>query len=100
MNKSTSNPLVFFIIIFTFISCSQDAPQLKWDDTKAMIKALQWQEQHPIFALAPTDWTNGAYYIGVTKAYQATQDPIFLAAHQNNGVQKRMETLRTHIPCR
>ncbi len=85
MKKSISKPLVFLIIIFSFISCRQDGPQLQWDDTKAMIKALQWQEQHPVFALAPTDWTNGAYYIGVTKAYQATQDPLFLAAIKTMG---------------
>ena len=27
----------------------------------SMIKALEWQEAHPIFAIAPTDWTAGAY---------------------------------------
>ena len=27
----------------------------KLNDKQAMVKALEWQEQHPIFALAPTD---------------------------------------------
>ena len=40
----------------------------------SMIKALEWQEAHPIFAIAPTDWTAGAYYTGVTRAHQATKD--------------------------
>ena len=47
---------------------------------QAMVKALQWQEANPIFAKAPTDWTNGAYYTGVTKAHQATQNKAFLDA--------------------
>ena len=39
-----------------------------------MIKALEWQEAHPIFAIAPTDWTDGAYYTGVARAHKATKD--------------------------
>lgn len=46
----------------------------------AMLKALEWQELNPIYAKAPTDWTNGAYYLGVTKAHQSTQNKIFLDA--------------------
>jgi unsaturated rhamnogalacturonyl hydrolase len=85
MKKSISNPFVFIIILFSILSCRQDARQSRWDDTQAMVKAMQWQEQHPVYALAPTDWTNGAYYIGVTKAYQATQNPLFLAAIKTMG---------------
>jgi len=29
---------------------------------KAMVSAMEWQEAHPIFALAPTDWTNGRIF--------------------------------------
>jgi rhamnogalacturonyl hydrolase YesR len=46
----------------------------------AMAKALTWQEAHPIFAKAPTDWTNGAYYTGVTRAHQATRQKAYLDA--------------------
>jgi rhamnogalacturonyl hydrolase YesR len=45
-----------------------------------MIMALEWQEQHPIYAKAPTDWTNGAYYTGVYRAHQATADTNYLQA--------------------
>jgi rhamnogalacturonyl hydrolase YesR len=45
---------------------------------EAMLKAMLWQEANPIFAKAPTDWTNGAYYLGVAKAHQATKDKTFL----------------------
>jgi unsaturated rhamnogalacturonyl hydrolase len=37
-----------------------------------VVIALSWQEANPIFAKGPTDWTNGAFYIGVYKAHQAT----------------------------
>lgn len=52
---------------------------------KAMVRALEWQEAHPIFAMAPTDWTNGAYYVGVSKAHESTGNPIFLAALKTMG---------------
>lgn len=45
---------------------------------QAMLRAMTWQEANPIFAKAPTDWTNGAYYLGVVKAHQATKDKTFL----------------------
>jgi len=59
--------------------------QDSWTDSESMIKAMEWQEQHPIFAIAPTDWTNGVYYTGVTKAYQATKDQRYLAALKTMG---------------
>lgn len=37
---------------------------------KSMLKAYKWQQKHPKHA--PNNWTNGAYYIGVTKAFQST----------------------------
>ncbi len=43
---------------------------------KSMLKAFQWQQQNPKHDL--TDWTNGAYYIGVTKAYQETGNKAYL----------------------
>ena len=47
---------------------------------QSMAKALEWQEANPIFSKAPTDWTNGAYYTGVTRAHQATGDQVYLDA--------------------
>ncbi|MFC2121715.1 glycoside hydrolase family 88 protein [Bacteroidota bacterium] len=37
---------------------------------KTMRKAANWQLDHPKHEL--TDWTNGAFYTGVTAAYEAT----------------------------
>ena len=58
----------------------------------AMVKAMEWQEQHPIFAIAPTDWTNGAYYTGVAKAHEATGNQIFMAALKNMGYDNNWQT--------
>lgn len=85
MSRLLNIYLINVLIVVGFSSCSNDSNKKEWTNKEALIKALEWQEQHPIFALAPTDWTNGAYYIGVTKAYQATQDPIFLAALKTMG---------------
>ncbi|HEA20868.1 MAG TPA: glycoside hydrolase family 88 protein [Pricia antarctica] len=57
-----------------------------------MIKALEWQEAHPIYTQAPTDWTNGAYYTGVAQAHKATNDEIYLAAIKNMGWNNQWQT--------
>lgn len=53
---------------------------------KSMIKALEWQEAHPIFAIHPTDWTNGAYYTGVARAHKTTKNMMYMAALKNQAV--------------
>jgi unsaturated rhamnogalacturonyl hydrolase len=62
------------------------------DTETAMVKALAWQEAHPIARLSPKDWTNGAYYIGVTKAYEATKNPVFLNALTGMAKRNNWET--------
>ncbi|WP_418262491.1 glycoside hydrolase family 88/105 protein [Flavobacterium faecale] len=59
---------------------------------KSMIKALEWQEAHPIFAIAPTDWTEGAYYTGVARAHKATKDQIYMAALKNQAYNNNWQT--------
>jgi unsaturated rhamnogalacturonyl hydrolase len=59
---------------------------------QAMAKALAWQEANPIFAKAPTDWTNGAYYTCVVKAHQATQNPIYYNALLEMGKRNSWKT--------
>lgn len=53
---------------------------------QAMLRAMQWQEANPIFAKAPTDWTNGAYYLGVTRAHMATGEKAYLDALKSMAV--------------
>lgn len=59
---------------------------------KSMIKALEWQEAHPIIAIAPTDWTNGAYYTGVARAHKVTKDQMYMAALKNQGYWNKWQT--------
>jgi rhamnogalacturonyl hydrolase YesR len=83
--------VIVLFAVFTLFNCSvtQKATaqnSLNKSDVKAsMIKALEWQESHPIMAESPTDWTNGAYYTGVARAHQATKDMIYMAALKNQG---------------
>ena len=74
MNKKNFLVTIWIVTISFHLSIKAQEFPSKTNIEKAMIKALEWQEQHPIYALAPTDWTNGAYYIGVTKAHQATNN--------------------------
>ena len=96
MRYKTSFKTILFLSLFFISICQQGIGQSytnKKDIEKAMIRALEWQEAHPIYALAPTDWTNGAYYIGVTKAHQATKNPIFLAALKTMGYRNEWKPL-------
>ncbi|MFK7983599.1 MAG: glycoside hydrolase family 105 protein [Saprospiraceae bacterium] len=52
---------------------------------------MQWQEANPIFAKAPTDWTNGAYYTGVSRAHKTTQNTAFLNALKDMGVRNEWQ---------
>lgn len=88
--------LVSKSVLLFFVACLGLNAQNTMDKEnieKAMVSAMEWQEAHPIFALAPTDWTNGAYYVGVTKAHQATKNPIFLAALKTAGYRNEWKPL-------
>jgi len=64
------------------------------DMNKIIEPGMEWQEQHPIYALSPTDWTNGAYYVGVTQAHKATGNQHFLAALKNRGFLNNWQTYK------
>lgn len=75
--------LIFLIAAAAFQGCKvfQKTAMTKSGTTQqAMLKAMQWQEANPIFTKAPTDWTNGAYYVGVVKAHEATKNMEYLGA--------------------
>lgn len=83
MIKST---LISALLWLAFVAPQNANAQIdKISDQMAMLKALEWQEAHPIYAMAPTDWTNGAYYTGVVRAHKATDDQLYLAALKNMG---------------
>lgn len=76
---------IFIAIQFCSSGCEKNKSIVDIDDQHAMIMALKWQEQHPIFAKAPTDWTNGAYYTGVYRAHLTTGNDTYLQALTDMG---------------
>ncbi len=84
-----SKSVLKLLMLLTLFSCSvaqQTVAQEGLDKTSieaSMIKALEWQEAHPIIAIAPTDWTNGAYYMGVSRAHKTTKNMMYMAALKN-----------------
>lgn len=90
MNKS----IITLVAVLCLFSCSETQKTTSekkdvFNETqikKSMIKALEWQEAHPVFALHPTDWTNGAYYTGVSKAHSTTKNMMYMAALKNQAV--------------
>ena len=79
--------IIFTLIaIITFFSHSVAQNSLNKSQIEAsMVKAMEWQEVHPIFSFAPTDWTNGAYYTGVSRAHKVTNDQKYVAALKKQG---------------
>ncbi|MGB5943950.1 MAG: glycoside hydrolase family 88 protein [Leeuwenhoekiella sp.] len=90
--------IIVAMVVASLVSCSTTQQVVAQDNlNKAEIKmamrnALEWQEAHPIMAESPTDWTNGAYYVGVARAHQATDDMIYMAALKNQGYWNNWET--------
>lgn len=95
MNPKKTHSIIFLFALFC-VGKVYGQPAT-WSDQQAMVHAFEWQEQHPIFAIAPTDWTNGVYYLGVTRAYQKTNDQRYLAALKNMGYWNEWNPMyRTH----
>lgn len=84
MKKNTHLFVVLLTSIFLSNACKTSQQIAKTPQNaaieQAMLKALTWQEANPIFAKAPTDWTNGAYYTCVVKAHQATKNQAYQEA--------------------
>ena len=76
--------LLFALICFVMQAMAQKPSDKAIE--KSMLKAYKWQQQNPKHEL--NDWTNGAYYIGVTKAYQKTGNKAYL-----NGLKAMAESL-------
>ena len=64
---------IFFIGIFGQLFAQKPSDKVI---EKSMLKAYKWQQKNPNHVL--NDWTNGAYYIGITKAYQETGNKQYL----------------------
>jgi len=96
MNK-TILTLLAVVLLFNCSTAQKvtDTQTIDKASVKAsMIKALEWQEAHPIFAIAPTDWTAGAYYTGVARAHKATKDMMYMAALKNQGYWNNWQTYK------
>ena len=88
---------VMLAAVVNFSVCENTIAQNVFDRNKvecSMVRALEWQEAHPIMALAPTDWTVGAYYTGVARAHAATKNQIFEAALKNQGYNSNWQTYK------
>jgi len=86
--------ILFVFILISILGCKSTGPTANTisdeltspilddhsDIETRMVAALKWQEANPIHSQSPTDWTNGAYYTGVVKAHEATQNRAFSKA--------------------
>lgn len=82
------------LLLFTLLASCASAPKISTPQAieASMLKAMEWQEANPIFAKDPTDWTNGAYYTGVARAYESTKNTAFLQAIEDMGKRTNWET--------
>lgn len=87
-------PFNLSLLLLLFLASCASAPKGSTPENieTAMLKALAWQEANPIYAKDPTDWTNGAYYTGVARAYESTNNPVFLQAIEDMGNRTEWKT--------
>jgi len=90
--KSLIKVCLVLLVLLSFNACKTTSSLDSSSIEKAMVRAMLWQEDHPIFAKAPTDWTNGAYYTGVSRAHQTTKNPAFLKALKEMGQRNKWQT--------
>ncbi len=84
MKKTISLVLVIvFITMNGFTKNQQDKCYKAKEIKKVMLKAAKWQFEHPKHEL--WDWTNGAFYAGVSAAYKATKEKTYLDAMMKMG---------------
>lgn len=89
------NLMHFTLLFLPFLllqSCKTTSKINQVSIEASMVRALKWQEANPIHAKAPTDWTNGAYYTGVARAHQATNNEAFLTALKEMGARNNWQT--------
>jgi len=88
-NKPNMKKVLLFLLVFmltgmnTFSRNQHDKCFKPKEIKKAMIKAAMWQFDNPKHDL--WDWTNGAFYAGVSAAYQTTGDQKILDAMNKMG---------------
>jgi rhamnogalacturonyl hydrolase YesR len=79
MKKSLSFLLLFLVLSMTLSSKTQPDKCFKPKEIKkAMTTAALWQLSNPKHELY--DWTNGAFYAGISAAYKTTHDKRLLSA--------------------
>lgn len=84
MKKSISFLLIAMLcFVSAFAKDKQDKCFNPKQIKKTMINAATWQFAHPKHELY--DWTNGAFYAGVSAAYQATGNKKYLDAMMEMG---------------
>jgi len=90
MKLTTFTVAILLLFSIQSIAGSPDAKLFKKKYIKqAMTTAAMWQLQHPKHELY--DWTNGAFYAGISAAYQTTEDKKLLQAMIDMGEANKWE---------
>ncbi len=75
MKPTITLSLILTLLVSTYLP-AQSTPFSKKSIQQSMKAAMQWQLAHTKHAL--NDWTNGAFYTGITQAWLATKDKDYL----------------------
>lgn len=92
MKPKNISILLIMVVSFTLLASCQVKDMSEWTDEESMVMALEWQEANPIHAKDPTDWTNGAYYTGVSRAHKTTNDQAYINALTDMGERNGWQT--------
>ena len=74
MNNLKCTVALGLFLLATNVQAQENVFSKKYIE-QAMLRAFSWQQAHPKHAL--NDWTNGAYYAGVTQAWKATKNKTY-----------------------
>jgi len=104
MKKTLSFLLVIMLVGMNVYSKSNLGKEFKPKEIKkAMLAATTWQLANPKHSL--WDWTNGAFYAGISSAYKSTKDKTYLNAMLEMGEKNqwkpgpRLEHADDHAIC-
>lgn len=89
--KNISTICTFGLLAILSAACGAAKKSVSSANESSLLKALAWQEANPIFAKAPTDWTNGAYYTGVAVAHANTGSELFRDALEKMSVSNKWQ---------
>lgn len=94
MKKNIVAPLLLLLVCAVSFQAQNNDIFKKKFIKERMLKVADWQLKNPNHA--PNDWTNGAFYAGVTAAYETTKSPEIMKALMDLGAKTNWQPAKRY----